>query len=224
MCVCRSRLLGLRIMGRTPQITFVKDKSVAKIEEVERLLKIADMGPDHPSQAGSPKLYTKVPQLESFSDMLKLSARRFEKNDEYSRDHGKSNEGIALIENASDSNNMNGSNSNYVNENSTKSCTSNQHQKFSPIQEFKLKHDVYGVDREKLLQQTMLTKSRLKDRQSVSLADTIDANFKNDLKSSTVNLSEISSAYKVKSFLQKENRKKVKQLRRLNIADEIDEC
>jgi hypothetical protein len=34
------------IMGRVPQITFVKDKHAARLAEVERLLKLADMGPE----------------------------------------------------------------------------------------------------------------------------------------------------------------------------------
>nr|AHW80380.1 ribosomal binding factor A [Cerebratulus lacteus] len=42
----RSTLSQMYIMGRVPQITFVKDKHTARLAEVERLLKIADMGPN----------------------------------------------------------------------------------------------------------------------------------------------------------------------------------
>ncbi|XP_064641432.1 putative ribosome-binding factor A, mitochondrial isoform X2 [Lineus longissimus] len=42
----RSALSSMYIMNRIPRITFVKDKFTARVGEVERLLKIADTGPE----------------------------------------------------------------------------------------------------------------------------------------------------------------------------------
>jgi len=45
----RAALSGLRVVGNVPGILFVKDESVARLQEVERRLKIADMGPPRDS-------------------------------------------------------------------------------------------------------------------------------------------------------------------------------
>ena len=42
----RGALIGLHIIGAVPPIQFVKDMTTARLQEVERLLEKADMGPD----------------------------------------------------------------------------------------------------------------------------------------------------------------------------------
>lgn len=49
----RRTLIGLRVMGSVPNIHFMKDLEKARIQAVEHLLALADMGPDHiPTKLG----------------------------------------------------------------------------------------------------------------------------------------------------------------------------
>ena len=73
-------------MGRVPPVQFVKDKSVARLEEVERLLKDADMGPDHvPSEIGhdmktNPTL-SKIPPRISLRQGMEDTVSNFQRLD-----------------------------------------------------------------------------------------------------------------------------------------------
>lgn len=214
----RSKLLGLRIMGRTPQITFVKDSSVARIEQVEKLLKMADMGPDVLPETTTDADYAHlqsqhIPRDLTVGEKLKSYAQHFEYADA-NRVASRAKVNVeAQTRPATD-----------VADDNLESTVSagNDSVTNSGI----LKHDIYGVDREALMQQVVSTKNRLRDRQSKDLAETVreSAKFSFGRGSShfTVGNSSALPESTVKTFLRRDRefRRRVAKPRARNFDDD----
>ena len=145
----------MRIMGHLPPVMFVKDLSLARLEEVEKLLQIADMGPDHePASLGQEQKdeielkYRSTGNEESENKSMRLSNISTLQKD--AEPHIKTVHGKAHIE----SNDLEGED----NGNSIKEDTEDT----IPIMNFR--SDVYEIDHRSLLNKVMSSKHKLRDR------------------------------------------------------------
>lgn len=83
--ILRRTLIGLRIMGSIPNIHFMKDLDKARIQAIDHLLALADMGPDHiPTKLGEDlKTQAKIQaSLDLQTHFLKLS-NKFQQKELY---------------------------------------------------------------------------------------------------------------------------------------------
>lgn len=163
----RSTLTGLRLTGHVPPIQFCKDLTYARVQKVEELLKIADMGPDfEPSdeidmtEIANP---VKTVNQESINQKMQLLAKRF---NQYSESESQQKS----FGPASDLFHISASTCSELDDPISPkelSTTNSQSQSGLPVGEFSqlnLRSDLYGIPHDELKQKILQAKRKMQDR------------------------------------------------------------
>ncbi|XP_046367098.2 uncharacterized protein LOC124142577 [Haliotis rufescens] len=145
----RSILISYRIVGTIPQVTFVQDKTAGRYAEVEKLLRIADFGPDFiPGPLGSsirtlPQAETTPSDADISEQLQKLSL------DFVDTKHGRH---IIAVDEKTD----------LVPEDVSKMMEDEK----DPVPDLNFRSDLYGLNHEEIMNRLLLKKHKTKHRSS----------------------------------------------------------
>ena len=175
----RTALTGLHLIGSVPPINFIKDVSAARLEEVTRLISMADMGPDHePSELGedlkSDIDLTDLSQSSSLQNSLDKIAEHFSHKD-LSAEYGSGSEVREVIPNFPSSGDKDPVNRDAPEReiceggqseaaDSRLNLTEMNHDNDTIPTGYKLRSDIYNVNHTTLTQRILQAKRRSQDR------------------------------------------------------------